>query len=123
MPEQDHPVHGEGDPFVPTDAPEHYLSERERRDLTAERNNLTATNRTVEARLKMSGVSLGNNDVIALQVATLRDLIVGEYPDKVLHYEVAYQRRVAVTLKAIEDDLGRQTIATPAKVLHLPSKG
>lgn len=104
-------------------ADEPYLTDAERRDLTAERNNLAAANRATEAKLKTRGVSLGNNDVIALQVATLRDLIVGEDPDKTLHYEVAYQRRVAVTLKAIEDDLARQTIATPAKVLHLPSPG
>jgi tRNA threonylcarbamoyladenosine modification (KEOPS) complex Cgi121 subunit len=118
---------GWGQPHGPRRTDRHmdepYLSDDERRDLTAERNNLTAANRQTEKRLKTRGVTLGNNDVIALQVATLRDLIVGEDADKTLHYEVAYQRRVAVTLKAIEDDLARQTIATPAKVLHLPSPG
>lgn len=101
------------------------MSERDKR---AEVNNLKASNAKREtALLKDHGVALGNDAVTILTMRALKDLVIGDDPDRQLDYDLAYQRHAAAAFDDIERDVEAKAQASKltlpsknGKVLHLP---
>lgn len=95
--------------------------ERERRDLTAELNNLRAANGGLERKVMGAGLKPGELDVITLQLEALKDLVVGDDAHMRLRFDVAYQRNANAMLTKLAEAIDTQRLQVPAaKVLHLP---
>lgn len=87
------------------------MTPEERRDRTAELNNLRADNARREKALGAEGVTLKQDVVLVMQVRALKELLVGDEPDRQLEYDIAYQHQVAAAFDEIEPSVASRKLS------------